>query len=384
MAGCLALRPSGYYYWLRQCIGQSEQVIPKELCLIIWHRISTGFVQTVDSPGHHSLLSQVFVQVKRFIKFAGYSFIDQPVIHMKNLLLLAGSFFSINLLAQPMPLPYVLRQIPLPAAMDKQVCLSGMKYMDGMLYFASERCPIIIVTDPATGEISRTINTQVPQEFEMEGLTSYKNKLYGVSENIVAVYEIDPVTGQTRQISTSVPLPPKSRSGDGMEGIAANETNNRFYILRERNEDMTFSQIWTFSIEPGSEDNSFSLKYESTIELPLANSQWRYSDICYDRENDRLLCLKSYSKGKLRQQFIEAIEIDQAGDLKKETLKDLKIERFSEISNEYKDQGYSMNLEGITVDKDGNIWVVSDNTSGKAHCDLPAKEKTILVQLVKK
>lgn len=294
---------------------------------------------------------------------------------------LAGAFGS---QAQPMALPYVIQNMPLPEAMHKQVCISGMKYMDGKLYFVSERCPIIISTDPATGSINGSIQTQVSQEFEMEGLTSYKSKLYTVSENIVAVYEIDPVTGQTKQVNTSVPLPPKSKSGDGMEGIAANETNNKFYILRERNENMTFAQVWTFSIEPGSEDNSFSLKYESMIELPLANSQWRYSDICYDAENDRLLCLKSYSKGKLRQQYIEAIEIDKTGNLLKETLKDLNIERFSQISNEYKDQDYSMNLEGITVDKDGNIWVVSDNTSGKALCDQPAKEKTILLQMVKK
>ena len=71
-------------------------------------------------------------------------------------------------------------------------------------------------------------------------------------------------------------------------------------------------------------------------------------------------------------------------NLLKETLKDLNVERFSQISNEYKDQDFSMNLEGITVDKDGNIWIVSDNTSGKAACDQPAKEKTILLQLIKK
>lgn len=298
--------------------------------------------------------------------------------------LFCATIISFQAMAQPISLPYQIHQVPLPDAMNKQVCISGIKYMEGKLYFASERCPMIIVTDPATGTITQTIPTSIGQEFEMEGLTSYKNKLYSVSEQLVAVYEIDPATGHSRQLSTSVPLPPKSKSGDGMEGIAANETNNKFYILRERNENMTFAQIWTFSIEPGSEDNSFSLKYESMIELPLQNPQWRYSDICYDKENDRLLCLKSYSKGKLRQQFIEAVEIDKNGNLQKETLKDLNIERFSQISNEYKDQDFSMNLEGITVDKDGNIWIVSDNTSGKAACDEPAKEKTILLQLIKK
>lgn len=303
---------------------------------------------------------------------------------MKIITLITAFVFLSALQPQP-PVPaYAINNIPLPDAMNKQVCISGMKYYEGKLYFASERCPVIFAADPATGAITGSISLRVSQEFEMEGLTSYQNKLYTVSENIVAIYEVEMTTGATRQISTSVPLPAKSKSGDGMEGIAANETSNKFYLLRERNDDMTQSQIYTYSIEPGSEDNSFSLKYESTIELPLQNPQWRYSDICYDKQNDRLLCLKSYSKGKLRQQFIESIEIDKSGNLKKETLKDINVERFSDISNEYKDQDYSMNLEGITVDKDGVIWVISDNTSGKAQCDMPAREKTILLQLVKK
>ena len=295
--------------------------------------------------------------------------------------LLVFSFLS----AQPPLVPlYTINKISLPAEMDRQVCISGMKFYEGKLYFASERCTEIISADPTSGAITGIIKTQVPQEFEMEGLTSYKNKLDLVSENIVAVYEVDISSGITRIVSTSIPLPPKSKSGDGMEGIAANETNNKFYILRERDENMTHAQIYTFSIEPGAEDNSFSLKYESMIEMPLQTPQWRYSDICYDKEKDRLLCLKSFSKGKLRQQFIESIDIDKTGNLQVETLKNIPVENFSGISNEYKDQDYSMNLEGITIDAAGNIYVISDNTSGKAQCELPAKEKTILLQLAKK
>ena len=255
--------------------------------------------------------------------------------------------------------------------------------MDGKLYFASERCPLILVMDPETKTIN-SIPLSVPQEFEMEGMTSYKNKLYMVSENVVAVYEADISNGAVKKIETSIPLPPKSKDGDGMEGIAANDRDNKFYLLRERNDDMTRSQIYIFSIDPGSEDNSFSLKYESMIELPLENRQWRYSDICFDKENDRLLCLKSFSKGKLRQQFLESIDVDKKGNLDAASLKNVPVEKFSDISNQYKDQGYSMNLEGITVDKQGNIYLVSDNTSGKAQCDLPSKEKTILLKLEKK
>lgn len=287
--------------------------------------------------------------------------------------------------AQPSPVPiYQVQHVSLPAEMDNQVCISGMKYLNGKLYLVSERCPEIFVIDPATAAVSNVIHTQINKEFEVEGLTSYKGYLFGISENVAAVYEFDPANGNTKELTISVPLPPKSKSGDGMEGIAANETNNKFYLLRERNEDMTAAQLWSFTIEPGTDDNSFALKYESMFELPLETPQWRYSDICYDKENNRLLCLKSFSKGKTRRQFIESLDIDKNGNLLKETLKNVAVDQFSEISNEYKDQHYSMNLEGITIDNKGNIWLVSDNTSGKAECARPAKEKTILLQLVKK
>jgi uncharacterized protein YjiK len=279
---------------------------------------------------------------------------------------------------------YTIDNIPLPAEMNKQVCISGMKFYNDRLYFASERCPAIFVLDPATSSITNTINIWVPLNFEMEGLTSYKDKLYLVSENTAAIFEVTIATGAVKTIPTSITLPPKSKDGDGMEGIAANEKNNKFYLLRERDEKMAHSQIYTFSIEPGNDTSPFFLKYEAMIELPLLNPQWRYSDICVDSENSRLLCLKSYSKGKTRQQYLEALDIDTNGKLISETLKNIPVENFSEASNSYKTQDYSMNLEGITIDKNGTIFIISDNTSGKAICDLEAKEKTILLQLKSK
>jgi uncharacterized protein YjiK len=305
---------------------------------------------------------------------------------MRKISLVILALFSFSLAkAQPPQLnTYSIGNIQLPAELDKQVCISGMKLLNGQLYLASERCPKIIVFDPATATISNTINLQVPQEFEMEGLTSYKDKLYLISENVAAVYEVTVATGAIKLIQTSIALHPKSKDGDGMEGIAANEKNNKFYLLRERDDNMAHSQIYTYRAEPESENSSVSLKYESMIELPLDNPQWRYSDICVDPVNSKLLCLKSYSKGKLRQQFIESIDIDENGKLQETTLKNIPVENFSETSNKYKNQDFSMNLEGITVNEDGTIYIVSDNTSGKASCELVAKEKTILLQLRKK
>ncbi len=303
---------------------------------------------------------------------------------MRSFFLVAAICSFSVLSAQPPHVPlYSINNIPLPEEMNKQVCISGMKYMDGKLWFASERCPVIFAADPATGAILKTINIQAPQEFEMEGMTSYKNKLYLVSENVAALYEVNPENGDLKTVQTSVALPPKSKNGDGMEGVAANEVNGKFYLLRERNEERTQTEIYTFSIEEAGENAVLTLKYESKIELTLADPQWRYSDICFDKENSRLLCLKSYSKGKLRQQYLEAIDIDSMGRISAATLKNIPVERFSDISNRFKNLDYSMNLEGITLDEAGNIFIISDNTSGKAQCDQPAREKTILLELKK-
>ena len=306
---------------------------------------------------------------------------------MRKLSFLILSVFSFtNLLSQPpqqLP-PYLISNVVLPAALDKQVCISGMKYFNGSLCLVSERCPVVFVLNHQSATITSTINLQVPQEFEMEGITSYKDRLYLVSENIAAVYEVNSQTGAVKQIETSIPVPLKSKDGDGMEGIAANEINNKFYLLRERNDDKSMAQIFTFNIETISTDSSIMLKYESMIELPLENEQWRFSDICFDSANSRMICLKSYSRGKLRQLYIESVDIDSSGKLLVETLKNIPVDNLTETAATYKTQGYSTNLEGITIDNTGNIFIVSDNTSGQAQCDLPAREKTILLQLKKK
>ena len=296
-------------------------------------------------------------------------------------------FFSVTLLAGMAVMTfngtptYSITNIPLPAEMDKQVCISGLVFNNGNLFLASERCPLIVESD-LNGKILNTHRMNVPQEFEMEGITTYQNKLYLVSENVAALYEFDPSNGSFRQVHTGAPLPGKTKNGDGMEGIAANARNGRFYLLRERNEERTASQIFTYVVKENA--GTISLEMESGIQFPLENPQWRYSDICYDEANSRLVMLKSYSKGKSRQQFIETVDINAEGKLLEETKKDLPVTNFSSISNQYKNQDYSMNLEGITLDAQGNFFIVSDNTSGKARCDEPAQEKTILLMLRKK
>ena len=72
-------------------------------------------------------------------------------------LFVACIFCVISLKAQPPQIgTYTVDDINLPAEMDKQVCISGMKFYNGKLYLASERCPSIFVIDPVKGALKHT------------------------------------------------------------------------------------------------------------------------------------------------------------------------------------------------------------------------------------
>jgi uncharacterized protein YjiK len=274
---------------------------------------------------------------------------------------------------------YKIQPIHLPVSLQNQVCISGMVYKQGNLILASERCPLLFLLDTVTFSISqKTIG--MAGTFETEGITIYGGNILLISENLPMVYSINQ-TGQLSVVSTTPTLPGKLKSGDGMEGISANEKDSLVYLLRERNESGNNAQILTYRINE--KDNFLSLSFINTIELPLENSDWRYSDICFNIQDRKLLCLKSYAKGKLRKHRIDALTADSTGLLQLASLHTVVPEGFSNIPESGKKEKNSLNFEGLAIDEHGNLYVVSDNTSGAANCSQPSKEKTVLIKLSK-
>ncbi|MEZ5033683.1 MAG: SdiA-regulated domain-containing protein [Chitinophagaceae bacterium] len=302
---------------------------------------------------------------------------------MKKINFLLFSLFSISIahaqLQEIKLTSYEISSITLPSELNNEVSISGMKYFNGNLYLASERCPEIFVVNPADGKVKVKLQLSMPHRFENEAITSYGNHLYIVSESDVAVYEVNPTTAALREIQTSIPLPPKSKHGDGMEGIAGNEKQHKMYLLRERNNERTNAEIYTFNVTK--KNGTTYLNILSKIDIPLESNDWRYSDICFDQINNRLLCLKSFSGKKTRRHFIEAFDLDSEGSLIKGSLHQISSSPFSSLQKQFGDDGFSVNMEGLTMDDEGNIYVVSDNTSGKAHCNRKSKEKTLLLRL---
>ena len=80
---------------------------------------------------------------------------------------------------------------------------------------------------------------------------------------------------------------------------------------------------------------------------------------------------------------IEAILIDTQGYLLPGTKSVLPIAGLSATANHYFDSTpkYSSNLEGLVMDKDGAIYVISDNKNGNCRCNTDATQKTLMLEI---
>ncbi len=75
---------------------------------------------------------------------------------MRTILLVTNILLSLSLVAQPPQASiYTINNIMLEANLHKQVCISGMKYFNKSLYFASERCPIVYAVNPENPRIMK-------------------------------------------------------------------------------------------------------------------------------------------------------------------------------------------------------------------------------------
>lgn len=277
------------------------------------------------------------------------------------------------------PAFYTTHLLTLPTALQNQVCISGMAYKNGRLLLASERCPLLFWLDTSAKLLGQA-NTPLMEVFEIEGTTLLGELILMVSENLPQVYSLD-ATGKLSLITCTPPLPNKLKTGDGMEGIAANEIDSLIYLLRERNENGSNAQLFTYKML--AKDGSFYLELQNTIALPLINKDWRYADICFDAKQRRLMCLKSFSKEKLRTHQIDALAIDNSGRPISSSLYTEVPEGFANFTGYNKKEKNSLNFEGLAMDELGNLYVISDNTSGQANCNELASEKTVLLKLLK-
>jgi hypothetical protein len=225
----------------------------------------------------------------------------------------------------------------------------------------------------------------IHQDLQVEGATFYKGRFYIVSEDLPIIYNIDTSTWIANKVNIDI-LKLRPIGMDGMEGIAANEQNEKLYILYERKCTDMKCEAYIFTCAINGPDQLSIIRIDT---LPLANSKWRYSDIYYDSTKDRhrLLCLKS----KPGDYSIDSMKVGSNGipDLKTFGTLSLISKKLNDTANYYYKEDYSNNLEGITADTEGNMYVVSDNKMGPTDCSKKAVKangkdsKTLLLKINK-
>lgn len=277
-----------------------------------------------------------------------------------------------------------IKFLKLPPLFEKELEVSGLTGNAETFFFASERCQKIIAVDKKDKQHQTTfdLSLYLPKEIqniELEGLSLYHNHLIMTDEYHAKLYAFDWTKKDFQELVINGKDLSKLKGSYGMEGVAVDERNNLLYLLREKNKQHQ-SEIHVFEIQK--DQKTFILNYSKSIYIQHKNKHWRYSGLCLDPQNNRLLCLKSYWTGykNMASSKLE-IEYIQLDSTLQTIPKNWTTQALISISNEVntKRSIYAGNLEGIYYDE-GTLYITSDNGMGAIDCNSTSK-KTAFIQI---
>ena len=162
----------------------------------------------------------------------------------------------------------------------------------------------------------------------------------------------------------------------GAEGIAVDETNDVLYVLNEKNrttDNAGFATLISYDIM--GTNTIINLLPKDTLSIQLADGE-RLSDLHYSRVSRKLHTIKvNYHERKgnseERSKYeVCTLEFANDGDASVVDCKNFTKELITEIDYDG-NTGYrtSTNIEGLVVDEDGSILIVSDNARTDKCCD---------------
>jgi uncharacterized protein YjiK len=263
---------------------------------------------------------------------------------------------------------------------DYCLAISGIVYSNGNLALVSENSGKIFEIDPSTKKTKQEY--KIPfEDIELEAITYFKGAYYITDEKNGMVYKLGTTKNETPPIkvtvtSFDVSIDPK---GNGLEWIAVNEEKELFYLLMERDETAKYAKILLAKLNAKNELASLTGDNlpQSTFLLDISG-EWRYSDLFYSEKDSCIYALKT----KKESYNIMKIKVDANGiplSSQKDSNNIIKATLFIDITDEViqkEKEGYNSNIEGITQDGGGNIFIVSDNV-WKGKC----KGKTLLLKI---
>ncbi len=265
-------------------------------------------------------------------------------------------------------------------AQDYELEASGLAMVSGLLVLPSEKYARLLVIDATTDPDARVVRLDVPRHAELEGIAVAGSSIFLCDEAHAAVYEI-----RMGDNSTIADLPSESRVGArrlhlegleveggkiGFEGIEFDARTGRILLLLERSgneSDGCFSTIF-----PLQRDGDQLLLDGQPTRVELEDCNWRLTGLAW--RQGRLIALKTQYPGER----YEIIDVDlETGST--EVLLDL-----TTLMRGYPARGWSNNIEGIAIDGEDALWLVSDSAvTGVIDAPVPplGEQQTLLLRI---
>jgi uncharacterized protein YjiK len=279
---------------------------------------------------------------------------------MKNVIVLFLGLISFGLSAQQ------IQFLDLPSFFDREFEISGLTGNEDNLFLAAERCAKIFVVKKEDMTHVETIHLNIDEtqgSIEIEGISIYKDFLLITDEKNGKLFSFNLKTKSLREIKSIGKDLSSFTRNYGMEGIAVDEKSKIVYLLREKNANQQ-SEIHSFSISE--KEGLLNLNYRNETLIQHENANYRYSGLSINKNNKRLLCLKSYyikDHPELDKLEIDYISIDSLTNAKANS--NMLISLTKEVY--FMRDSFATNLEGIYSDNE-SIFVTSDNGEGEKDC----------------
>jgi len=251
---------------------------------------------------------------------------------------------------------------------DHAIEASGMAAEGNNFWIASEKYARLLRLDSRNLRV-RVEKIDLPEFSEVEGITL--DSEHGLLMTDEAHAEIFVIGGDNRPHPVDLSSLGLQGDKDGIEGIAStNDGSERVFLLLERSRIAPEDCISTIFLLRWDQDRLLSTGKH--IILPLEDCNWRLTALEYFRGH--LLALKTRFPGPR----YELISVNpRTGEMK--TLLDL--DRLIERAEA---EGWHGNIEGMALETDGSLWIVSDNAmTHRVETEIPpvVRRKTLLLMI---
>ncbi|SFU56667.1 Esterase-like activity of phytase [Pustulibacterium marinum] len=274
-----------------------------------------------------------------------------------------------------------IENIKLEDKLHKPYEFSSIDSYRDTIYLMSETCTSFFKIDKDSGKEFQEISFANPdRSYDIEAYCNYENGFFFADETDNSIYHVSNKSNLLLPHKLLRIESEQNRNRDfGIEGLCLNPEKNILYVIKEFGKNKT-SILYCYTILQ--KENSVSLKLKKRVDISLGN-MYRYTDIAFDSQKNSLYLLRT----KFKNYSIDVISLnDQSGlpDNNNYKYKNFISYNISSKINSYFEEGYSTNMEGITIDETGKIYLVSDNYTGRdrtCESDEQSDRKTLLLKL---